>query len=63
MSPPSPCSRADSLPPQAEPVVIRVCEGFVGVGGVVTQHNNRDELADTIARELKRNHLEHFGHL
>lgn len=28
----------------------------------VMPHNNREELVDTILDELKRNHVEHFGH-
>lgn len=28
----------------------------------VMPHNNRKELIDTLLEELKRNHLEHFGH-
>lgn len=28
----------------------------------VMPHNNRKELADTIMRELERNHIEFFGH-
>ena len=62
--------RADPLPPSTG----RACghqglRGFRGgwwcrdAASLRMPHNNRDELADTIARELKRNHLEHFGHL
>jgi uncharacterized protein (UPF0297 family) len=27
----------------------------------VMPHNNREELVETLLRELERNHLEHFG--
>jgi uncharacterized protein (UPF0297 family) len=28
----------------------------------VMPHNDREELVETIMKELKRNHKEHFGH-